>query len=94
MKKMLIIIGLACVSMMANAHQWICENGQWHPVNMATMGMYSGGGKHTVYRDSNTSKSKKGISLSKGGTKKLSLSKGGTKKLSLTPTRTRNRKRK
>lgn len=96
MKHILIIV-LACVAMVANAHQWICENGQWHPVNMTTMGMCMGGGKF-IYKDSTGNKNKKGvISLSKGGNKPISLSKGGTKKLTLTTkgtTRMRNRKRK
>lgn len=91
MKKMIIIV-LACVSMMANA-QWVCENGQWHPLNMTSIGMYSGGGSGFTNRVS-TSRRKGVISLSKGGNKGISLSNGGNRKLTLTTTKTRNRKRK
>lgn len=91
MKKIMIIV-LACVSMMANA-QWVCENGQWHPLNMTSIGMYSGGGCVSTNRVS-TSRRKGVISLSKGGNKGISLSNGGNRKLTLTTTKTRNRKRK
>lgn len=100
MTKMIVMV-VACVSMMANA-QWVCENGQWHPINMSSIGMYMGGGcgGNFTNRVSNASNKcvislsrggNKPISLSKGGSKKLSLSNGGSKKLTLTTKKTGNK---
>ena len=95
MKKMM-IIGLACLSMLANA-QWIFENGHWHPLDMSSIGMYMSPYCNTrgrfINRDSTGSR-KGVISLSKGGNKGISLSKGGNrKKLSLTTKRTNKKNR-
>lgn len=95
-KMKMMIIGLACVSMMANA-QWVYVNRVlvrevWSVRGVSTSGMYMapncGPKGRFINRDSTENK---GISLSKGGNKGISLSKGGSKKLTLTTKRTTKR---
>lgn len=95
MKKMIVMV-LACVSMVANA-QWVYVNGVlvrevWSVRGVSTSGMYMAPNCSDMGRMPNRNPTEsKGISLSRGGNKGISLSKGGNKKLTLT-TKTRNRK--